>query len=154
MASAAKPDSSGTTQPTKSNPSAATPAAKPNSDQQKAQSTAQKKTTTTTVAQKNPPIGVISPVNVVFTNRGDVTIHDIVATFSTNVSSLVGTALTATTYPLGIIGQTTFHLFTLRPYSSQTETLMIRSAVYCSALAPLNVVCAQSLRKRMISAPP
>ncbi|MFZ0512956.1 MAG: hypothetical protein WAM14_15215 [Candidatus Nitrosopolaris sp.] len=91
---------------------------------------------------EKPPIGrlVVTPVMIVFTNRGDVAIHDMVATFSTNVSSLVGTALTATTYPLGIIGQTTFHLFTLLPYSSQTETLLIRSAVYCSALAPLNVV--------------
>jgi hypothetical protein len=82
---------------------------------------------------------VISPVFLVFANRGDVPIHDMVAVLSTNVSSLVGTALSATTYPLGILGQTIFHLFTLAPYSSQSVTLMVRSAANCSALEPLTV---------------
>jgi hypothetical protein len=79
------------------------------------------------------------PVYVFFSNRGDVMIHDLVATFSSNVSSLVGAAVSETTYPLGIVGQTTFHIFTLEPYSSQAVTLFIRSSVSCSALAPLNV---------------
>ena len=79
------------------------------------------------------------PVYVFFSNRGDVTIHDLVATFSTNVSSLVGAAVSETTYPLGIVGQTTFHIFTLEPYSTQAVTLFMRSSVSCSALAPLGV---------------
>ncbi|MGC1929930.1 MAG: hypothetical protein WA667_13215 [Candidatus Nitrosopolaris sp.] len=79
------------------------------------------------------------PVYVFFSNRGDVRIHDLVATFSTNVSSLIGAAVSETTYPLGIVGQSTFHLFTLEPYSSQAVTLFIRSSVSCSALAPLSV---------------
>jgi hypothetical protein len=62
-----------------------------------------------------------------------------VAVFSTNVSSLVGAAVSETTYPLGIVGQTPFHLFTLAPYSSQAVTLFIRSSVDCSALAPLSI---------------
>jgi hypothetical protein len=82
---------------------------------------------------------VSNPVYVFFSNRGDVPIHDLVAVFSTNVSSLVGAAVSETTYPLGIVGQTTFHLFTLEPYSSQAVTLFIRSAVTCNALAPLSV---------------
>jgi hypothetical protein len=95
-----------------------------------------------TTSSKAPPTGrlIINPVEVVLTNRGDVPIHDLVVTFSTNVTSLVGVALAATTYPLGIIGQTTYHIFTLPPYSSQTATLLIRSAVFCSALAPLSAV--------------
>jgi hypothetical protein len=79
------------------------------------------------------------PVYVFFSNRGDVRIHDLVATFSTNVSSLVGAAVSETTFPLGIVGQSTFHLFTLDPYSTQAVTLFVRSSVTCSALAPLNV---------------
>jgi hypothetical protein len=87
-----------------------------------------------------PTAKIVSyPVYVVFSNRGDVTIHNLVATFSTNVTSLVATAVSATTYPLGIVGQTTFHLFTLEPYSSQAVTLFIRSSVSCVALAPLSV---------------
>ncbi|HYA83446.1 MAG TPA: hypothetical protein VEH06_08355, partial [Candidatus Bathyarchaeia archaeon] len=79
------------------------------------------------------------PVYVFFSNRGDVRIHDLVAIFSTNVSSLVGAAVSETTYPLGIVGQSTFHIFTLEPYSTQAVTLYIRSSVTCSALAPLTV---------------
>lgn len=79
------------------------------------------------------------PVYVFFSNRGDVRIHDLVAIFSTNVSSLVGAAVSETTYPLGIVGQSTFHIFTLEPYSTQAVTLYIRSSVSCSALAPLTV---------------
>lgn len=79
------------------------------------------------------------PVYVFFSNRGDVRIHDLVAIFSTNVSSLVGAAVSETTYPLGIVGQSTFHIFTLEPYSTQAVTLYIRSSVSCSALAPLSV---------------
>ena len=82
---------------------------------------------------------VSTPVYVFFSNRGDVPIHNLVGAFSTNVSSLVGAAVSETTYPLGIVGQTTFHLFTLAPYSSQAVTLFIRSPVDCSALAPLSV---------------
>jgi hypothetical protein len=79
------------------------------------------------------------PVYVFFSNRGDVRMHNLVATFSTNVSSLVGAAVSETTYPLGIVGQSTFHIFTLEPYSTQAVTLFVRSPVTCSALAPLNV---------------
>jgi hypothetical protein len=87
-----------------------------------------------------PTVRLISyPVYVFFSNRGDVRIHDLVATFSTNVSSLVGAAVSETTYPLGIVGQTTFHIFTLEPYSTQAVTLFMRSSVSCSALAPLSV---------------
>jgi hypothetical protein len=82
---------------------------------------------------------VSTPVYVFFSNRGDVPIHNLVAVFSTNVSSLVGATVSETTYPLGIVGQTTFHFFTLAPYSTQAVELFIRSTVACSALAPLSI---------------
>ena len=79
------------------------------------------------------------PVNITLSNYGDVALHNLVATLSTNVTSLVTAAATAQTYPLGIVGRSVFHLFTLPPYSHRTVTTNITTAIGCAAIEPIFV---------------
>ncbi|MGB6531547.1 MAG: hypothetical protein WBF33_25865 [Candidatus Nitrosopolaris sp.] len=79
-------------------------------------------------------------VKVTFSNFGDAVITDLVGTFSTATSTLVGSAVSVTTYPLGILSPTTFNIGILPPYSSQTITLLVRSVLNCDTLQSLNVV--------------
>ena len=86
-----------------------------------------------------PGNGDIVPVKITFTNLGDAVITDLVGVVSTGVNTLVGSAVSATTFPLGIVSPTTFNLGILTPYSSQTVTLLVRSVLNCDTLQPLNV---------------
>ena len=58
---------------------------------------------------------------------------------STGTTTLVGPAVSAQTYPIGIVSPTTFNIGVLPPYSSQTVTLLVRSVLNCDSLKPLNV---------------
>ena len=87
-----------------------------------------------------PGDGTIVPVRITFANLGDAPIYNMVAKLSTDVETLVGSAVSARTFPLGILNPTTFYVGTLLPYSSNTETLFMRSAQNCDALKPLNVL--------------
>jgi hypothetical protein len=82
----------------------------------------------------------IVPVNVVFSNLGDVGIHNLVATFAANFTTARGPAVTTTAYPLGIVNHAVHHLFSLPAGSNSTRTMYIRTALqYCSAIQPLSV---------------
>jgi hypothetical protein len=87
-----------------------------------------------------PGDGEIVPVRVTFSNFGDAVITDLVGNISTSTQTLVGSAVSAVTYPLGIVSPTTFNIGVLPPYSSQTITLLVRSVLNCDTLKPLNVV--------------
>jgi hypothetical protein len=87
-----------------------------------------------------PGNGNIVPVKVTLSNSGDAVITDLVALVSTGVNTLVGSAVSSTTFPLGIVSPTTFNLGTLPPYSSQTVTLLVRSVQNCDTLQALNVL--------------
>jgi hypothetical protein len=86
-----------------------------------------------------PGNGDIVPVRVTFSNFGDALITDLVGSISTGTTTLVGPAVSAQTYPIGIVSPTTFNLGILPPYSSQTVTLLVRSVLNCDTLEPLNV---------------
>jgi hypothetical protein len=86
-----------------------------------------------------PGNGEIVPVRVTFSNFGDAVITDLVGNISTGTTTLVGPAVSAQTYPIGIVSPTTFNLGILPPYSSQTVTLLVRSVLNCDTLEPLNV---------------
>jgi hypothetical protein len=86
-----------------------------------------------------PGNGDIVPVRVTFSNFGDAVITDLVGTISTATQTLVGSAVSAQTYPLGIVSPTTFNIGVLPPYSSQSVTLLVRSVLNCDTLQPLNV---------------
>jgi hypothetical protein len=79
------------------------------------------------------------PVNITFSNYGDVTLHNLVAKLSTTVNALTTAAATAQTYPLGIVGPSIFHLFTLPAYSHRTVTTNITTALGCAAIEPIMV---------------
>ncbi len=81
----------------------------------------------------------VIPVNVVFSNLGDVGIHNLLATFATNYTSAWGPAVTTTAYLLGIINHAVYHLFSIPAGSSFTKTLYIRTALRCSAVQQLSV---------------
>ena len=86
-----------------------------------------------------PGNGEIVPVRVTFSNFGDAVITDLVGNISTATATLVGPAVSAQTYPIGIVSPTTFNIGVLPPYSSQTVTLLVRSVLNCDTLEPLNV---------------
>src|SRR5215469_3870748 len=86
-----------------------------------------------------PGNGGIVPVRVTFSNFGDAIITDLVGTISTGTTTLVGPAVSAQTYPIGIVSPTTYNIGVLPPYSSQTVTLLVRSVLNCDTLEPLNV---------------
>jgi hypothetical protein len=81
----------------------------------------------------------VIPVAVVFSNLGDVGIHNLVATFAANFTSVRGPAVTTTAYPLGIVNHAVYHLFSVPAGSSFTRTLYIRTTLPCSAVQPLSV---------------
>lgn len=87
-----------------------------------------------------PGNGDIVPVRVTFSNFGDAVITNLVGAISTATPTLVGSAVSAETYPLGIVSPTTFNLGILPPYSSQTVTLLVRSVQNCDTLQPLHVL--------------
>jgi hypothetical protein len=87
-----------------------------------------------------PGNGNIVPVNLDFANVGDAAVNNMVAKLSTDVETLVGEAVSARTFPLGILTPTTFYVGTLVPYSSKTETLFMRSEQNCDTLKPLTVL--------------
>jgi hypothetical protein len=86
-----------------------------------------------------PGNGEIVPVRVTFSNFGDALITDLVGNISTATQTLVGSAVSSQTYPIGIVSPTTFNIGVLTPYSSQTVTLLVRSVLNCDTLQPLNV---------------
>jgi hypothetical protein len=86
-----------------------------------------------------PGNGGIVPVRVTFSNFGDAIITDLVGNISTGTTTLVGPAVSAQTYPIGIVSPTTYNIGVLPPYSSQTVTLLVRSVLNCDTLEPLNV---------------
>jgi hypothetical protein len=79
------------------------------------------------------------PVNITFYNHGDVALHNLVALFTSNVTSLVTSAATAQAYPIGIQGQATFHILSIPAYSHQTITVWITTAIGCAAIEPISV---------------
>jgi hypothetical protein len=81
----------------------------------------------------------VIPVSVVFSNLGDVGIHNLVATFAANFTSVRGPAVKTTAYPLGIVNHALYHLFSVPAGSSFTRTLYIRTTLPCSAIQPLSV---------------
>jgi hypothetical protein len=78
-------------------------------------------------------------VNITFSNIGDVSLHDLVAVLSTNVSSLVTAAAVMQTYPLGIQGPSTFHILSLGPRSSRTISVNVTTAIGCATVEPITV---------------
>ena len=82
---------------------------------------------------------IVNPITMLFTNEGDVTIHDLVATVSTNVSSLVGPSAVARTFPLGIQHTHVYHIFDIPAGSTAKETVWVRTAISCAAIEPLDV---------------
>jgi len=87
-----------------------------------------------------PGNGTIVPVNLNFANLGDAPVDNMVARLSTDVETLVGEAVSARTFPLGILTPTKFYVGTVAPYSSKTETLFMRSEQNCDTLKPLTVL--------------
>jgi hypothetical protein len=80
-----------------------------------------------------------NPVRITFNNYGDVALHNLVAVLTSNVTSLVTSAATAQTYPLGIQGQATFHILSIPAGAHRTITVWITTAIGCAAIEPITV---------------